>query len=47
MKFGLQKAQDDMFLMTFFRFTSVILPLDMSSFMKICIAILLGGKRLV
>ena len=36
-----------MFLMTYLRFTSVILPLDMDSFEKICIHIFLGGKRLV
>ena len=36
-----------MFLVIYLRFTSVILPLDMASFEKVCIAICLGGKRLL
>ena len=36
-----------MFLMSFFRFTSVILPLDVDSFKKSSLIIFLWGKRLV
>jgi hypothetical protein len=36
-----------MFLMMYLRFASVILPLDVDSFEKICLVIFLGGKRLL
>ena len=42
-----EMAWDHMFLMTYLKFASNVLSLDMGSFEKIYIVIVLGGKRLL